>query len=254
LIPLRDNIRSRRVPMVNYTLIGLNVLVFLYELSLGRGLEAFLGRYALVPASLTHALTAQPAAVPGALLTVLSAMFIHGGWLHLIFNMLYLHIFGDNVEDRLGHLRYALFYLGTGAAAAAGHVLSQPSSMLPTIGASGAVAGVMGAYLLLYPRARVLTLIPIFIIIRIVELPATAYLAIWFLLQFLQGSAELMVARGAGGVAWWAHIAGFVAGAACVLCFGLRRGRRPYKQRRARVVPIRSGHDDYPFHRRPRSS
>jgi len=146
-------------------------------------------------------------------------MFLHGGWLHFVGNMLYLWIFGDNVEDRLGHGRFALFYLGCGAAAALAHVYMNPSSMIPTIGASGAIAGVMGAYFVLYPHSRVLALVPLFIIWEVVEVPAIIFLGIWFLMQFFSGIGSIAMEAGVktGGVAFWAHVAGFVAGAAAVL-------------------------------------
>jgi membrane associated rhomboid family serine protease len=154
----------------------------------------------------------------GRYLSVLTAMFLHGGWLHLIGNMLYLWIFGDNVEDRMGRVRFFVFYILCGVAASVGQALASPHSNVPTIGASGAIAGVLGAYFALFPRARVLTLIPIGIFIRVMELPAFFFLGFWFLLQFLYGS----MMRGEGGVAWWAHVGGFVAGFVFVQIFKKR--------------------------------
>jgi membrane associated rhomboid family serine protease len=150
-------------------------------------------------------------------LTVLTSMFLHGGWLHILGNMLYLWIFGDNVEDRLGHVRFAAFYLFCGAAAALAHVYINPGSKVPTIGASGAIAGVMGAYFVLYPRSRVLALIPLFIIWEIVEVPAIFFLGLWFLMQFFAGVGSISDSPDSGGVAFWAHIAGFAAGSLAVV-------------------------------------
>jgi len=187
------------VPVVTYALIALNVVVFLQELSHGPRLDRFLMTWGLVPKRFTWT-------------TVLTSMFLHGGWMHLILNMLSLYIFGDNVEDRLGRARYLVFYLLCGVAAAAGQTLSSPHSALPMVGASGAIAGVCGAYLLFFPRSRVVTLVPVFIFIQIVEIPAVVFLLLWFGLQVLSGLATLGRGDGAGGVAFWAHVAGFVAG------------------------------------------
>ncbi len=187
------------MPVVTYALIALNVAVFLQELSYGPRLEAFVMTWGLVPRRFS-------------LTNVLTSMFLHGGWMHLILNMLSLHIFGDNVEDRLGRGRYLVFYLLCGAAAAAGQTLSNPHSGVPMVGASGAIAGVCGAYFLFFPRSRVVTLIPVFIFIQIVEIPAVVFLLLWFGLQVLSGLATLGARDGAGGVAFWAHVGGFVAG------------------------------------------
>jgi membrane associated rhomboid family serine protease len=186
--------------------IVLNSVAFLFELSLpDRALEAFLYEYGVVPARFSS-------------LTLVTSMFLHGGWLHFLGNMLYLWIFGDNVEDRLGHARFVLFYLLCGAAAALAHVFMNPASKIPTIGASGAIAGVMGAYFVLYPRSRVLALVPLFIIWEIIEVPAILFLGIWFLMQFFSGVGSIAAGAGErGGVAFWAHVAGFVAGMVAVL-------------------------------------
>ena len=207
MIPLRDVIPSRTFPLFTITFIVLNSVAFLFELSLGeRGLEALMYQYGVVPAQF-----AWPA--------VLTSMFLHGGWLHFLGNMLYLWIFGDNVEDRLGHGRFALFYLFCGAAAALAHVYMNPASEIPTIGASGAIAGVMGAYFVLYPHSRVLALVPLFIIWEIIEVPAIFFLGLWFLMQFFSGVGSIAADAGqqTGGVAFWAHVAGFAAGSAGVL-------------------------------------
>lgn len=210
MIPLRDTVRSRTAPLVTVALIAVNVLVFLHETALGPYLDRFVFAYGLVPRRLVY----WPGAPldPARFLPLFTSMFWHGGWLHLLGNMLYLWIFGDNVEDRLGHGRYLLFYLLAGIAAALTQVALNPLSRLPTIGASGAIAGVLGAYLVTYPRARVLTLVPIFFWPWFVEIPAIAYLALWFALQLFEGVLSLGAPQAAGGVAVWAHVGGFIAG------------------------------------------
>lgn len=198
MIPLRDTIPSARVPVVNYTIIALNVLVFLYEASLGRHVEAFIYTYGLVPRDFTFP-------------SLVTSMFLHGGWFHLLGNMLYLYIFGDNVEDRLGHGRYTFFYLLCGMMAGAAQAAMNPESNVPMVGASGAIAGVSGAYFVFFPRARIVTLVPIFLFLQVVEVPAVFFLLIWLGWQVLSGVATIGVAR-AGGVAFWAHVGGFIAG------------------------------------------
>ncbi|MBL7063602.1 MAG: rhomboid family intramembrane serine protease [Anaerolineae bacterium] len=213
MIPLRDTIPARRFPIVNVALIGLNVLVFLFESILGpEQLDQFIWSWGLAPADFWQG---------GGLsrwLPLFTSMFMHGGWWHLISNMLALYIFGDNVEDRLGHFRYLLFYLFGGLAASAVHLVVYSGSPIPTVGASGAIAGVLGAYLVLYPRARVVTLVPIFYFIRIVEVPALIYLGFWFISQLFNGLFALTATDvlQSGGVAWWAHIGGFVFGLAII--------------------------------------
>jgi len=216
MIPLRDVIPSRTPPVVTTAIIIVNALVFVFELTLTEPqLRALFGQFGLVPARL-------------ALPTVLTSMFLHGGWLHVIGNMWCLWIFGDNVEDRMGHVRFFVFYLLCGALAAAGQVLVNPGSLVPTVGASGAIAGVMGAYLVLYPRSRILTLIPVFVFIQLIEIPAIYFLLFWFVIQFFSGVGSLATSAGeaSGGIAFWAHVAGFVAGTLGVLLF-----RRPERQR-----------------------
>jgi membrane associated rhomboid family serine protease len=206
VIPIRDTIRSRTAPVVTLALIAVNVLVFLHEIALGPYVERFVYAYGLIPRRFVY-WPGDPLD-PLRFLPLLTSMFWHGGWAHLIGNMLYLWIFGDNVEDRLGHLRYLLFYLLAGAAAGLTHVVLGPTSNLPTVGASGAIAGVLGAYLVTYPRSRVLTLVFIFFI----EVPAFVYLVLWFVMQLLEGLGTLGMRVETGGVAVWAHIGGFVAG------------------------------------------
>ena len=223
MIPLRDNNPRRRVPIVTYTLIGLNVLAFLWQLSLGRALETALFQIAFIPARFW---------IPGNWLfdvyTSVVSMFLHGGLLHIGSNMLYLAIFGDNIEDRLGRSKYLLFYLLCGFLATFAHAFFSPGSRIPAIGASGAIAGVLGAYLILFPHARVMTLIPIFVFITVRELPAILILGLWFVLQLFSGVGSLGVAdaQDMGGVAYFAHIGGFVAGMLLIAPFGgFRRPR-----------------------------
>ena len=211
MIPLRDENPSATVPLVSRALIVLNVAVFLYQALLGPGLRAFVYEWGLVPARLTLALRFHEEPVAATGLTLLSSTFLHGGWSHLIGNMWYLWIFGDNVEDRLGHVRFLLFYLAAGVVAGLLHFLAHPVSGLPTVGASGAIAGVLGAYTVAFPRARVVTLVPLFPFFQIVALPAFLVLGLWFVLQFVLGLGALGAAAG-GGIAWWAHIGGFVFG------------------------------------------
>ena len=207
MIPLRDTIPSRHFPFVNLALIAVNCLIFLYELSLGDRLLRMIRVFGLVP---VHFDLWSPAGI----LPLFTSMFLHGGWMHLLGNMLFLYIFGDNVEDRLGHARYLLFYLLSGAAAGVAQVYSAGDTSVPMIGASGAIAGVSGAYFLFFPTARVVTLVPIFFFFQIVEIPAVIFLLLWFLMQVFYGLATVsVVGRAVGGVAWWAHIAGFVFGA-----------------------------------------
>lgn len=227
MIPIRDDVPSRSYPFVNVTLIALNVLVFLYEFSLDRAqLELLTQDYAVVPARYFSLYSGDPwslgapAIGAGLVLPVFTAMFLHGGWVHLGGNMLYLWIFGDNIEDRMGHFRYLVFYLLCGVLATIAHILSSPGSRVPSLGASGAIAGVLGAYLILFPHARVVTLIPIFIFLQFIRIPALLLLGFWFVQQFFYGAASLGAhSVQTGGVAWWAHIGGFVSGMALVKLF-----------------------------------
>ena len=228
MIPLRDTIPSRTFPFVNYALIGVNVLVFLFEVALGPRLEQFVHVFGVVPDRVIAIFTQAPQHIPWAVIPFLTSMFLHGGWLHLLGNMLYLYIFGDNVEDVLGHFRYLAFYILSGVAASLVHLGANASSQIPTVGASGAIAGVMGAYFILFPHSRVVTLLPIFFFIQIVEIPAVVFLGIWFLIQFLTGSFQSAAAGDVGGVAWWAHIGGFAVG----IGYGLTKLRRAWRRGR----------------------
>lgn len=197
MFPLRDDVPSKTVPFVTYALVAANAAVFYHELTLGRRLGPFIDAHALVPA--------QPS-FPD----LVTSMFLHGGWMHVIGNLWSLWIFGDNVEDRLGHFRYLAFYLLCGLAAGVVQVLAQPGSAVPVIGASGAIAGVFGAYLFFFPRAKVTTVVPIFIFLHYAEVPAFLYLGVWFLTQLYAGT--MSPGSAFGGVAWWAHIGGFLTG------------------------------------------
>lgn len=222
MIPLRDLNPSRRVPFVTVTLILVNALLFLYELSLGpQGLQVFLFQNAFIPDRFFGGPEVGGGLAYGASSSLLS-MFLHGGWSHFLGNMLFLWIFGDNIEDRLGHVRFVIFYLAAGYAATAAHAVASKASVVPAIGASGAISGVLGAYLLLYPRARVVTLVFLGFFIQLVEVPAIVYLPLWFAIQFFSGVASLAVETNvqAGGVAWFAHIGGFVAGPVLLFLLG----------------------------------
>ena len=220
MIPIRDSQPSRTRPVIVPIIIAANIAVFFYELSLGtEGLESFISRFGLVGAVYFQGGQALPARI----MPVLTSMFLHAGWLHIIFNMLFLWIFGDNIEDRLGRLRFVLFYLTCGIGGAYAQLYLNPESTVPMVGASGAIAGVMGGYLFLFPKARVLALVPVFYFIHVVELPAFLFLGFWFLLQFVTGTVTALSGTGkAGGTAWWAHIGGFAAG--LVLVKILERG------------------------------
>ena len=225
MIPLRDANPSRGVPIVTLALIALNCLVFFYELALPpAGLEQLVFTFGMVPAKLMAFPTDPGVSFGDATLPFLTSMFLHGGWLHLIGNMWFLWIFGDNVEDYLGHVRFLLFYLLCGLAASVAHLAFNLNSTIPTLGASGAIAGVLGAYLLLFPGARILTLVPVFFV-WLMELPAYVILIYWFALQLLQGTATLAESAPGGGVAWWAHVGGFVAGLILVKIVASRRRR-----------------------------
>lgn len=212
MIPIRDNHPSECFPVVTYGLVGINLLVFILQFQIGFGNEAFFYAYGLVPAKYTVPEVARHFPVGNQIFSFFSYMFLHGGFLHFLGNMWTLYIFGDNVEDHFGSLRFLGFYLMCGILSGGLHFLLNPVSMVPTIGASGAIAGVMGAYFLLYPKSRILTVIPIIIIPWFVEIPAFIFLGVWFLIQFLNAAGS-----GAGaGIAWWAHIGGFIAGLALV--------------------------------------
>jgi membrane associated rhomboid family serine protease len=208
VLPLRDIQPRQTFPVVTVGLIAINTLIFFYELSLGHQLQRFLLENAFVPSRFF-----EPGHWVADGRSILLSMFLHGGWAHLLGNMLYLWIFGDNVEERLGRGRYVLFYLFCGWFATMAHAFSNKLSVVPSIGASGAIAGVLGAYLVMFPHARVLTVIPLGFFIRIAELPALFVLGFWFVLQLFSGTLSLGAQSAqSAGVAWFAHIGGFVAG------------------------------------------
>lgn len=227
MVPLRDNARSRRFPAVTLLLILLNAAVWYLELKLPQNrLDAFFSVYGVVPIRYTRLPSMSQSGFAGHLSPLLSAAFIHAGWFHLMGNMLYLWVFGDNVEDRLGHLRFALFYLVTGVLSNVAHIIANPLSTVPTVGASGAVAGVLGAYFLMFPGAKVVALVPLGFVF-LAELPAVVFIFSWFFLQLLNGIATIGVPAQVGGqVAYWAHIGGFLAG--MVLCRVLHPKTRRY--------------------------
>jgi membrane associated rhomboid family serine protease len=223
IFPLRDLLPSRTFPSVNTAIIVANCLVFLFELVLGTQLDPFVEQWGLVP------MTIRVGTDPAQFVTVFTSMFLHGGWMHVIGNMWFLYIFGDNVEDAMGHVRYPVFYLLSGMGAAAAQILIDPTSKVPMIGASGAIAGVLGAYLSLYPRARIVSLLFLGIFIQFLTIPAYVVIIVWFLLQLVEG----LVALGEvtqGGVAFWAHIGGFLVGFVLVRIFVRRDYRRPSEE------------------------
>jgi membrane associated rhomboid family serine protease len=224
MIPIRDNIPSSRFPAITLGIIVLNTFVFLHELRLGPNLQDWMLIYGIVPVRYTSPDVARLFSFHEQILAIFTSMFLHGGWLHLIGNMWTLWIFGDNVEDRLGRARYVQLYLASGVAAALLHIYTNPRSGVPTVGASGAIAGVMGAYFRFYPFARVETLIPPFFLGPTFVLPAILFLGWWFFLQFFNGALSLgMHAHNFSGVAWWAHVGGFLFGFG--VCLPARRSR-----------------------------
>src|SRR5580700_1698537 len=237
MIPLRDNAAPRRLTPINLALIAANIAVFIYEISLGPRVAIFAERYALVPAAVTRALSTNTLAWHGSgvhrgfdalapLVTTVTSMFIHGGFWHIAGNMLYLFIFGAAVEYRMGAARYLIFYCAAGIAAALATVWIAPESYVPVIGASGAIAGVLGAYFILYPRGRILTILPIFVFIQFIEIPAVIYLFVWFAVQLCAGVEQSGRAAAMGGVAWWAHVGGFMFGVALGPMLAINRPRR----------------------------
>ena len=230
MLPIKDDVPSLKPPVITWFLIIANSLVFIFELWLPeKSLEHFFYLFGLVPARYTHPSWAEWVGFPvDNYWPFLTNMFLHGGWLHIISNMWVLWIFGDNVEDRMGHFRFLVFYILCGILAGTVHMLSNPHSTVPALGASGAIAGVLGAYFLLYPFARVIVLVPLFFWPFFFVLPAAFYLGFWFLLQFYQGTFALLAPKYGGGIAWWAHIGGFVAG--LVLCPLFTRLRKPSRR------------------------
>ena len=225
MIPLYDDNPTTIKPVVTLALIAACVSVFVYQLSLSPSAERiFVYQFGAIPSVLfgEDALASRYAIIPTSL-SLISSMFLHGGWVHLIGNMLYLWIFANNIEDAMGHRRFIVFYMLCGVIAALSHAVTAPNSSIPMVGASGAISGVLGAYLLLYPRASVLVLIPIWVFLKVVRIPAALVLGLWFFMQLISGSASL--SDGGGGVAWFAHIGGFITGMILVGLFKRSRVR-----------------------------
>jgi membrane associated rhomboid family serine protease len=255
MIPIRDAIRSKTFPVVNLLIIVLNVLAFLWQFSLGPQLkEAFL-LYGIVPIRYSDPGLSAQFTTFEQVFPFIASMFLHGGLFHILGNMWFLYIFGDNIEDRLGHIRYLIFYLLCGIAAGVIHLYTNWDSKIPTIGASGAISGIMGAYLILYPRSRILTLIPIFFFIQFVEIPAFIFLGYWLLVQLFSAS---LTPQNVGGIAFWAHIGGFIAGLVFIKIFdlvprmGMSQRLRHYTDRKVtpRLQPIspRSSPEELDLH------
>ncbi len=225
MFPLQDTIPRRQSPFVTWAIIAINLVIFVIEISLPPPvLERIFFYLGIVPARYTHPFWPNEGISYWPFLT---NMFLHGGWLHFIGNMWTLWIFGDNVEDRLGHIRYAIFYILCGISASLTHILFNMHSTVPAIGASGAIAGVMGAYFIMFPHSRIITMIPIFFLPWIVELPAVIFLGFWFLSQVFSGTFAVLAPHAGGGIAWWAHAGGFLAG--IVLCLILKRSKAKYR-------------------------
>jgi membrane associated rhomboid family serine protease len=225
MIPLRDENPSKSIPIVNTFLILANLSVFLYMFFfVPRGTEPLTSRLGFIPYEITNAVDLSPKNLVPVPLTILTAMFLHGGWLHLLSNMLYLWIFGDNVEDILGHFRYLFFYLMCGVMASLTHGFLNLNSQVPTIGASGAIAGVLGAYIVYFPAARIKTLLIVFIFVQVVSIPAIILLGYWILIQVLSGITDFGL-RKTGGIAWFAHVGGFVTGLFLITIMKKRTGR-----------------------------
>ncbi len=231
MFPIKNSVPVRFPPLVTYALVGANLLVFLFQTSLPpQGSVEFAYLYGLVPARYTQPEWALRTGLdPSSYLPFLTTMFLHGGWLHLILNMWTLWLFGGAVEDRLGYLRFAIFYLLCGLAASLAHTFANADSTVPVVGASGAIAGVLGAYVRLFPFARIVMLVPIIFIPLFFTLPAIIYIGFWLLLQVFQGALSVWIPQSEGGVAWWAHIGGFAAGVILIpLICQSRSCYRPY--------------------------
>ena len=221
MIPIRDQIPTRNVPVMNYLLIGLNILVFVLMWLAGSAQESLVYQFAMIPSNFTDGIDL------GDIADIFTSMFMHAGLAHIGGNMLYLWIFGDNVEDSMGSVKYLAFYLVGGVVASLTHLLTNPGSQIPTVGASGAIAAVLGAYLVLYPQSRIVTIIPLGFFMRLTVVPAILVLGLWFVLQLFNGVLSLGGPLDVGGVAFWAHIGGFVAGILMAKLFAA--GRRPQR-------------------------
>ncbi len=223
MIPIRDQIKPRRTPIINYLLIAVNIIVFILQWSAGANQESIVYEFALIPASFSDGIELSE------IRDIFTSMFMHAGLMHLLGNMIYLWIFGDNVEDAMGHFTYLLFYLAGGFVASITHIFVNPGSQIPTVGASGAIAAALGAYLVLYPQSRVATFIPLGFFMTLRMLPASIVLVMWFVLQLFNGVLTLGAAD-MGGTAFWAHIGGFVFGAFIALFFRGKHSTRQVQQ------------------------
>ncbi|HER23785.1 MAG TPA: rhomboid family intramembrane serine protease [Candidatus Atribacteria bacterium] len=219
MFPIWDDVPTRKFPLITVILIAMNSIIFLYQFSLGGRFNEFIYSMGLLPFEITHHIDLAPVGPSPIYLTIFSSMFMHGSIVHLLGNMLFLWIFGNNVEDYLGRKKYLFFYLICGISAALTQIFLNPDSRVPIVGASGAIAGVLGAYLLLYPRAKVTTVIIFVFFIRVIKLPALLVLSFWIIYQFLYGISSLAAATGEGGVAWFAHIGGFISGIILIKLF-----------------------------------
>jgi membrane associated rhomboid family serine protease len=232
MIPIRDKNPSGTFPYVTIGIIVVNVFIFLYELSLGSDLGVFLHQYGVVPAKVTHYYyQASDLTFVDTFFPFLSSTFLHGGFFHLIGNMWFLWIFGDNIEDKLGHVKYFVFYILCGIIASSFHVYFNSQAEIPCIGASGAIAAVLGAYMVTFPRVRVITVVPIFFFLQIIELPAVVVLGFWIFIQFFIGAVSLTASTSGGGVAWWAHVGGFVSGIILFYIIRILFVRKPIRRR-----------------------
>ncbi len=223
MFPLWDDQPTRRFPFITIIIIVINVLVFIYQVSLGEGFNHFIYSMGLIPYEISHLTDLYPPGPSLLYLTIFYSMFMHGSLIHLIGNMLFLWIFGNNIEDFFGRIPFILFYLFCGVVAAFTQILFNPNSTIPMVGASGAIAGVLGGYLILYPRARVTTVIFFGFFVRLVRIPALIFLGLWIIYQFLYGISSLSVSSAEGGVAWFAHIGGYVAGLISVKVYKILR-------------------------------
>jgi len=219
MFPIYDDVPTKRFPLITVALITLNTIVYIYEASLGEKIAEFIYSMGLLPFEITHHIDVFPSGPSPIYLTIFTSMFMHGSIVHLLGNMLFLWIFGNNVEDYLGRKNFVIFYLLSGVAAAFLQILLNPDSKVPMVGASGAIAGILGAYLLLYPRAKVTTIIIFVFFIRLIRIPAVVVLSFWIIYQFLYGISSLAVRSGEGGVAWFAHIGGFICGVILIKLF-----------------------------------
>jgi membrane associated rhomboid family serine protease len=231
MIPIRDRNPSGTFPYVTIGIIIVNILFFLYELSLGSGLGEFIMKFGVVPLKVRYYFQASDLTFISTFFPFISSMFLHGGFIHLIGNMWFLWIFGDNIEDKLGHFRFIAFYFLCGIIASCVHVFFNSQSNVPCIGASGAIAGVLGAYMITFPRARVVTIVPLFVFIQVMELPAIVVLGFWFVIQFFNGAASITASASGAGVAWWAHIGGFAAGITILYIIRIFFVRKPVRRR-----------------------